>query len=113
MFPSPNELRPCPWGCEQLVLMTTTEHGNPMPLQPTPDPTGNQAAYRNGLGTWRSRALNGHDARAPEHLEEKFRPHVADCPSRTEQKALPGLPSGGRTRSRRARARRSAPRRSR
>ncbi|WP_344897925.1 hypothetical protein, partial [Nonomuraea antimicrobica] len=97
----------CPWGCGELVLMSTTEHGNPMPLQPKPDPTGNQAAYKDGLGRWRSRSLTGRDARRPEHLEETFRPHVADCPNRAEQQTHPGTPSGGRTRLRRTRPRRS------
>src|SRR5690606_20552210 len=98
MFPPPSDLTPCPWGCEERVLMTITEHGRPMPLDPRPDQAGNQAAFKNGPGTWRSRSLDGRDARPPEHLESRFKPHVATCPRRTAQQPLAGLPGRSRTR---------------
>ncbi|WP_219512830.1 hypothetical protein [Nonomuraea ceibae] len=70
-----------------------TEHGRRMPVDAEPHPDGNQAVYRDGTGRWRSRSLSGRDARPPEHLESTYKPHVAACPRRVVQQAIPGLPA--------------------
>lgn len=108
MIPSPTELEPCPAGCRELVLITMTERGRRMPVDAQPHPDGNQAVYKDSVGRWRSRSLTGADARPPEHLESTYKPHVATCTCRAVQQPLPGLPGGGRPRTRRrAPARRS------
>ncbi|MEV0586347.1 hypothetical protein [Nonomuraea sp. NPDC050310] len=106
MIPTRHDLEPCPHGCGEPVLWTMTEHGRRMPVDAQPDELGNQAVTRDGTGRWKSRSLNGRDARPPDPWEHTYRPHVATCtepPPR--QLALPGLPGRPRTR-RRAPARR-------
>ncbi|NJP93937.1 hypothetical protein HCN51_31635 [Nonomuraea sp. FMUSA5-5] len=106
MIPTPNDLKPCPHGCGALVLITITEHGRRMPVEATPDETGNQAVYRTATGTWRSRSLDGADARRLDLWEHRYRPHVATCTHRAVQQAIPGLPAGRPRTRRRAPARR-------
>ncbi|WP_214327869.1 hypothetical protein [Nonomuraea sediminis] len=102
MIPTQHDLDPCPAGCGAAVLWTTTEHGRPMAIDPTPDERGNQAVYRDGPGRWRSRSLDGADARPPDPWESTYRPHVATCTN--HQPPLPGI--GGRRRTRHAPPRR-------
>lgn len=101
MIPTPHDLEPCPAECGELVLWTTTEHGHRMAVDATPDEVGNQAVFRNGPGGWRSRSLDGADARPPDPWEHRYKPHIATCPSRRPvQPTLIVLP-GGRSRTRR------------
>jgi hypothetical protein len=73
--------------CRRPVLWTTTEAGKRLAVDPEPDPTGNAAVWRDGTGAWRSRRptaelpLNG--------WERLHLPHVATCPARAQQLALP------------------------
>lgn len=77
MIPTQHDLKPCPYGCRQNVLMTQTERGFRLAVNPVPDPAGNTAVTRDGPGTWRSRSLGGHDAMPPLAYEHTFMPHVA------------------------------------
>lgn len=103
MIPTPHDLEPCPAGCGELVLWTITEHGRRMAVNTTPDELGNQAVYRAGTGTWRSRSLDGADARPPDPWEHLYKPHIATCPSsqRPAQPTLVVLPGGRRSHTRR------------
>lgn len=101
MIPTDHDLEPCPAGCAALVLWTMTEHGRRMAVDAAPDETGNQAVFRDGPGRWRSRSLDGANARPLDPWEHRYRPHIATCTRRTAQPAIPGLPGGGRPRTRR------------
>ncbi|MFD3835350.1 hypothetical protein ACFWWC_03710 [Streptomyces sp. NPDC058642] len=87
-------MRPTPCrDCRRPVLWTTTEAGKRLAVDPEPNPAGNAGVWRDGTGAVRSRRpseelpLNG--------WERLHMPHVATCPARTEQLALPGaLPAG-------------------
>ncbi|WP_432041456.1 hypothetical protein [Streptomyces cadmiisoli] len=73
--------------CRRPVLWTTTEAGKRLAVDPTPDPKGNAAVWRDGTGTLRSR-------RPTDELplcgwERLHLPHVATCPTRVQQLALP------------------------
>ncbi|MEU8278199.1 hypothetical protein ACFYOK_37470 [Microbispora bryophytorum] len=92
MIPAPSELRPCR-DCQTPILWTTTVANKRLAVDPVPDETGNQACYRDPFGTWRSRSLNGADARTPADWEARFVPHVATCSRRPPvQTALPAMP---------------------
>ncbi|MFF5984381.1 hypothetical protein ACFY78_36620 [Streptomyces olindensis] len=73
--------------CRRPVLWTTTEAGKRLAVDPEPNPTGNAAVWRDGTGAVRSRRptaelpLNG--------WERLHLPHVATCPARAQQLALP------------------------
>ncbi|NUS83005.1 MAG: hypothetical protein HOY75_09675 [Streptomyces sp.] len=87
-------MRPIPCrDCRRPVLWTTTEAGKRLAVDPTPDDTGNTAVWRDGTGAVRSRRPT---AELPlTGWERLHMPHVATCPTRTEQLALPGtLPPG-------------------
>ncbi|MFC7791311.1 hypothetical protein [Streptomyces cinereoruber] len=63
--------------CGLGVLWTVTEAGNRLAVDPTPNPEGNSAVYRDGTGTYRSR-------RPTEELplmgwERLHMPHVPTC----------------------------------
>jgi hypothetical protein len=105
VIPTPNDLDACPRGCGALVLWTITEHGRRMAVDAEPDDRGNQAVYQNGPGGWRSRSLDGRDARRLDPWEHRYLPHIATCTRHAVQEALPGLPAV------RPRTRRRAPRR--
>lgn len=91
MIPKRHDLEPCPNGCGAAVLVTVTEHGRRMAVDAEPHPQGNQAVYRTGTGTWRSRSLDGADARPPDPWEDTYKPHVATCTRQVVQRPLPGL----------------------
>ncbi|MFJ4009420.1 hypothetical protein [Streptomyces sp. NPDC090026] len=69
----------CPT-CHRTVRWTLTEAGRRLAVDPTPNPDGNTAVWRDGTGTWRSRRpttdlpLTG--------WERLHMPHPATCPAR-------------------------------
>ncbi|MDT0567877.1 hypothetical protein RM704_10415 [Streptomyces sp. DSM 3412] len=73
--------------CRRPILWTITEAGKRLAVDPDPDSAGNTAVRCDGVGTWRSRRpttelpING--------WERLHMPHVATCPNRAEQLALP------------------------
>lgn len=86
----------CP-DCQRAVLWTrtepgaTTEGGKRLAVDPEPDPAGNTAIWRDGLGVYRSRRITAERPRwGPERVHM---PHPATCPNRQEQLPLE-LPAG-------------------
>lgn len=69
-------VRPCR-GCGRPILWTTTVRDRRLPVDPVPDPAGNQAVYRDGLGVWRSRVPTRELPVAP--FEQLHMPHMATC----------------------------------
>jgi hypothetical protein len=67
--------------CQAYVVWAVTEaNGKPLPLNPRPDPAGNQAAFRDGLGVMRTRQLK--DGDEPYKHEKRYMPHFATCAKR-------------------------------
>ncbi len=94
MRPTRHDLAPCPNGCGDPILWTRTEHGERLAVDARPDPRGNQAVMRDGLGRWVSRSLDGAGALPPHPIEHLFKPHFrkTGCKRlRDVQPELPGL----------------------
>jgi hypothetical protein len=76
LAPTRHELARCD-DCTQPILWTITEAGRPFAVDPKPNPDGNTACIRDGLGVWRSRRPS---TERPQALfEQIFYPHVASC----------------------------------
>ncbi|MEU4170981.1 hypothetical protein AB0F46_29390 [Streptomyces sp. NPDC026665] len=79
--------------CHRPIIWTFTEAGKRLAVDPTPDDKGNAAIWRDGTGAVRSRRPS--DELPLCGWERLHMPHVATCPTRTQQLALPGtLPAG-------------------
>jgi hypothetical protein len=64
--------------CQQPVIWAlTAANGKWISLDPEPHPGGNQAAYKDEVGTYRTRQL-GKGAN-PDGFERRYMPHVATC----------------------------------
>ena len=73
--------------CRRPILWTITEAGKRLAVDPAPAPAGHTAVWRDGPGRRRSRRPS---AELPlTGWERLHMPHVATCPARTEQLALP------------------------
>lgn len=70
----------CP-DCRAPVLWTITEAGRRLAVDPTPTEDGNTAAYRDGVGTLRSRRPSEELPLLP--YERLYMPHVATCAARS------------------------------
>lgn len=92
MIPTPNDLEPCPYGCGRHVLVTLTDRGRRLAVDPDPHPGGNQAVWRTGTGAWRSRSLSGAEAMPVLAYEEIHMPHVATSPRCRPAPPAPALP---------------------
>ncbi|GIH76162.1 hypothetical protein [Planobispora longispora] len=90
MIPTRRELGHCR-DCRRLILWTITDLNKRMPVDPEPDPEGNQAVWRDGPRIWRARSLDGRGAPELREWEDRFKPHFATCPARQAQMAIPGL----------------------
>jgi hypothetical protein len=73
----PRDARTCPACRVAPVVWAVTEAGKRQALNPEPDPDGNVAAYRDGLGAWRARTLTGDQQ--PYSHEKRYMPHAAVC----------------------------------
>lgn len=73
--------------CGRPLLWATTVYERPIPLDPDPDPKGNQAIYRDGTGALRTRHLK--KGQQPQPFEKLHMPHVATCPARKPPAARP------------------------
>lgn len=77
--------------CHQRIVFVRIENtGNPLPVDPFPDPDGNVYARRHG-----GAGLLGHVAHKGEQLPDGWRvymPHHATCPSRTVREEPPAVP---------------------
>ena len=71
--------------CRAPVLWALTANRKRIPLDPEPDPDGNQAAYRDGTGGWRTRQLG--EGQEPAGYERRMMPHFATCTKRQEGRA--------------------------
>lgn len=70
--------------CQRPVIVARTElRQRWFALDPRPDPEGNQVAWQDSDGTWRTRQLSP-GADAPWGYERVFMPHVATCPAQQE-----------------------------
>ncbi len=79
--------------CQRPVLWTRTDAGRQLAVDPAPDPAGNTAVHRDGLGVTRSRRPTEELPKAP--WEKLHMPHVASCPARKRAEATPAvLPAG-------------------
>ena len=78
--PLPGELGTCD-GCHEPVLWTRTVPNNAVrPVNPTPDPEGRTAVYRDEAGRLRARQLN-RERPVPEAAEQLHMTHHATCPA--------------------------------
>lgn len=81
--------------CHREVLWTVTESGKRLAVDPEPNPDGNAAVYRDGIGTTKSRRPT--DEMPLMGWERLHVPHIATCRARraAPAPARPGaLPSG-------------------
>jgi hypothetical protein len=76
-------------GCRRSIRFVTTKNGKQMPIDVTPDESGNVAVYVDETGTWRGRVLGG---AAPHRWERVYMPHAATCAAR--QPTPRRLPAG-------------------
>ena len=60
-----------------MIAARTEARNRWIALDPEPDAAGNQAAWQDGDGTWRTRQLGKEDK--PWDFEKRFMPHVATC----------------------------------
>jgi hypothetical protein len=79
--------------CGQSIRWAITATGRRQALNAAPNPAGNTAVYRDGVGTLRARGLNRERPNV-ETYEWRAMPHAATCP------APPGRSSGGGSRQR-------------
>ncbi|MFD5266722.1 hypothetical protein [Streptomyces sp. NPDC058335] len=79
-------LTPCR-DCRRPVLWTITEAGKRLAVDPDPDPAGNTAVWCDGATVWRSRRPSADLPLCG--WERLHKPHVATCPTHTQQLALP------------------------
>lgn len=78
--------------CLRPVIAARTEARNRwIALDPEPDPKGNQAAWQDSDGTWRTRQV-GAASEPPWGWETVYMPHVATCPGRQEPEKPPPPP---------------------
>lgn len=76
MLPTALDLARCS-NCQQLILWASNANARSTPLDPEPDPDGNQAARKDEHGNWRCRALKrGETVLA---YEIRVKPHFATC----------------------------------
>ena len=68
-------------GCGQKLLWARTERSRWIPLNGKPDPKGNQAAWQDSDGIWKTRQLT--EKSDPKWgWETLYMPHAATCPGR-------------------------------
>lgn len=78
-MPSDHDVASCP-SCSGRIRWTTTATGRRQAVNAEPNPAGNLAVYRDGVGTLRSRGLT-RERPNPEAYEQLYMPHVATCPT--------------------------------
>lgn len=76
--------------CLRGIVWARTVRGRPLALDPSPDARGNQAAYRDAAGTWRTRQLK--QGEEPAAYERRMMPHPATCTGHREQLPSSQLP---------------------
>ncbi|MFG2993980.1 hypothetical protein ACGFZK_32595 [Streptomyces sp. NPDC048257] len=76
-MPSDHDVTGCP-SCGQAIRWAITAAGRRQAVNAAPDPAGNTAVYRDGVGTLRARGLNGERPNV-ESYEWLAKPHAATC----------------------------------
>ncbi len=78
--------------CLTPVIWARTERSRWLALDPKPDPAGNQAAWCDSDGTWKTRQLT--ERGEPKWgFEVLHMPHVATCEKRQPKPEPPPLPA--------------------
>jgi hypothetical protein len=78
--------------CGKPIRWSITAAGMRQALNPEEDPEGNTVAYRDAVGTWRSRVPTAELPKAPH--EKWFMPHAATCLQAPRNVAPHRLPEG-------------------
>lgn len=88
---APSSPQPCR-RCRKPVLWARTERNRWIALDPDPDPKGNQAAWQDSDGIWKTRQIspNAGPNDKPWTFEKPYMPHVAAC--KPEPAAVPAKP---------------------
>jgi hypothetical protein len=76
-MPSEHDVQQCP-SCFARIRWAVTAAGKRQPINADPDESGNLAAYADGTGRLRVRALNK-ERPTLEHAEWRAMPHIATC----------------------------------
>ncbi|WP_051779347.1 hypothetical protein [Streptomyces sp. NRRL S-241] len=76
---SEHEVTACD-SCGERIRWTVTAAGRRQAVNADPNPLGNIAAYRDGVGTLRSRGLTT-ERPDVETYERRYMPHAATCPA--------------------------------
>ncbi len=84
-------LPPC-LRCQAAVLWAKTERGKWLPLDPEPDPKGNQAAWQDSDGTWKTRQLSP-KSDPPWGWESVYMPHVPSTTCKPQPAVVPARPA--------------------
>ncbi|MGP3686500.1 hypothetical protein ACTVZO_17640 [Streptomyces sp. IBSNAI002] len=92
-MPSDHDVVSCT-SCGQRIRWTITAAGRRQAVNADPNPLGNLAVYRDGVGTLRSRGLNAERPNV-ETYEWQSMPHAATCAT-----PRPGRSSRGTSRQR-------------
>ena len=79
-------LPPC-LRCQRTVLWAKTERGKWIALDPKPDPKGNQAAWEDSDGTWKTRQLSA-KSDPPWGWEKVYMPHVPTTTCKPQEAAV-------------------------
>lgn len=80
--------------CNAGILWALTPNRRRMPLDATPRPDGNVAAYTDDLGLVRARVLR--QGEKPASHEKTYMPHFATCPSASQHRRKPQRKAGQR-----------------
>lgn len=77
---APTSPQPCR-RCRKPVVWARTERNKWIALDPKPDPNGNQAAWQDSDGIWKTRQIspNAGANDKPWDFEKPYMPHVATC----------------------------------
>jgi hypothetical protein len=73
--------------CHRPLLWAITVYDKPIPLDPDPDPEGNQFVYRDVSGALRARQRK--KGQEPQPFERIHMPHVATCTARRKPSPPP------------------------
>ncbi len=91
---APTTPQPCR-RCRKPIVWARTERNKWIALDPDPDPKGNQAAWQDSDGIWKTRQIGpntGPDDK-PWDFEKPYMPHVASCnPQEAEAVPIKALP---------------------
>jgi hypothetical protein len=77
--------------CRRTVLWAKTERGKWLPLDPEPDPKGNQAAWQDSDGTRKTRQLSP-KSDPPWGWERVYMPHLLTTTCKPQAAAVPARP---------------------